>query len=74
MPSSLHGFKLSELTITLMLKRKIIKFNVFGFTHKGHLEMIVKDESYKAMKEVDQFHRGFFLSMQEAWIHVLHEL
>ena len=74
MPYSLHGFKLSELTITSMLKRKIIQFNVFEFMHKGHLEMIVKDESYKVVKEVDRFHLGFFLSTQEAWIHAIHEL
>ena len=74
MPYNLHGFKLSELTITSMLKRQIIQFNVFEFTHKGNLEMIVKDESYKAAKEVDRFHPGFFLSTQEAWIHALHEL
>lgn len=54
--------------------RSIIPFDEFGFTHRGHLEMTVKDASYKAAKEVNPSHMGFFLSTREAWIHVLHEL
>lgn len=54
--------------------RSIIPFDEFGFTHRGHLEMTVRDASYKAVKEIDPSHMGFFLSTREAWIHVLHEL
>lgn len=57
--------------------RSIIPFDEFGFTHRGHLEIYVKDASYKAAikeKDIDLASMGFFLSTRDAWIHVLQDL
>ncbi|KAH9293144.1 hypothetical protein KI387_041651 [Taxus chinensis] len=54
--------------------RSIIPFDEFGFTHRGRLEIAVTDASYKAAKEIDPVHMGFFLSTRDAWIHVLQQL
>ena len=54
----------------------IIPFEEFGFTHRGLLEIYVKDSSYKAIKEndIDLESMGFFLSARDVWLHVLQDL
>ena len=54
----------------------IIPFKEFGFTHRGLLEIYVKDSSYKAIKEndIDLESMGFFLSARDVWLHVLQDL
>ncbi|GLJ54181.1 hypothetical protein SUGI_1161320 [Cryptomeria japonica] len=70
-PFCVGEIRVSEIRLDA---RSIIPFDEFGFTHRGHLEMTVRGASYKAVKEIDPSHMGFFLSTREAWIHVLHEL
>ena len=45
----------------------IIPFKEFGFTHRGLLEIYVKDSSYNAIKEndIDLESMGFFLSARD---------
>ena len=54
----------------------IIPFEEFWFTHRGLLEIYVKDSSYKAIKEndIDLESMGFFLSTRDVWLHVLQDL
>ncbi|GLJ37291.1 hypothetical protein SUGI_0756360 [Cryptomeria japonica] len=48
----------------------IIMLDSFGFTQSGHLEIRVRDASYKGPKELTPSRMGFFLSTPDAWPHV----
>eukprot|EP01018_Ginkgo_biloba_P010830 Gb_14836 [translate_table: standard] len=56
--------------------RPVILFDEFGFTHRGHLEISVKDASYKVIgsKEINPVHMGFFVTTRDTWFHVLQQI
>eukprot|EP01018_Ginkgo_biloba_P040451 Gb_04467 [translate_table: standard] len=71
LPFSIAEIRYSEIQSDA---RPIIRFDEFGFTQNGRLEIYVTDAAYKAAKEINAAYMGFFLSTRDTWIHVLQQL